>query len=926
MKRFTLLTMLVALFSLTAFAQKGNQRLLPKTTNISRVIKSVAHKDKATVKNVRRAAEEGELVTPPSSAVVETWAVVDGSFMVSGNTSWEDYTAAMPTVNVAIDGNDIYLQGLAYYFEDAWIKGTIDGTTAIFPNAQYLGTDEYGSEYLVGSDTGSDMVENIVFEYDAEAGTLTATTPYLLENAAPDSVYPWAFWYAPVFSANGIELPDVVEAPETLVTEEYSISAKDDEGMPIYGALNVGFDGSDVYVQGLNYLLPESWIKGTLAEGKVTFPKEQFFGKYDRYLTYFNYGYDDAVFTYDQAAGTLTAADSVYVNNEDMPFRVYGDLVLTKVVEKVATPANPVIDECEEGQYGWTISFTAPNVDTDGNGLLTSKLYYKFYVDIDKEVSPLTFTSATHKYLEEDLTEIPYGFSENYDFYLGFIYLNDLFSEKWNKIGIQTIYYGGGEERASEINWFTISEYDGATFNFNEMDVPTSASFSTDGDITEPYELRSGRVYLTVSPAADGAATANRFWSTKDGPQLRVYSGTMTFQAGEGKNITSIVFNTAKWNDGNTFDSGEFADGTWTGAANKVVLSIAGNTQINSIEVTTESMVYEAVEAPEDLKANEWLFETTVLMPNYDEESDEEEIEYESLEHTGRVQVGFYNGDVYIQGLCPDMEDAWVKGTLADGKVTIPANTFLGVYEAIDWSALKVVEHNLFITAAVADPETAEAIYVDIVFNYDADAQTLTTDQKLFITSAVSEFEPEYCLDGVKLTAVKDVAATPAKPSVEEFDYDDEYLYASFSIPAVSTQDEPLLTSKLFYVIWVEKNGQASKLTLEADLYKNLNEDLTEIPYLLDDDYDIGAYGAYVYLNQDETEVATWTKIGIQSIYYGGGETHASEIAWYEADAINSIQAVNTQRSSAIYNLSGQRVQHATKGLYIINGKKVVVK
>ena len=50
-------------------------------------------------------------------------------------------------------------------------------------------------------------------------------------------------------------------------------------------------------------------------------------------------------------------------------------------------------------------------------------------------------------------------------------------------------------------------------------------------------------------------------------------------------------------------------------------------------------------------------------------------------------------------------------------------------------------------------------------------------------------------------------------------------------------------------------------------------------------------------------------------ITVGGGET----------DGINAIEAAETLNGD-IYNLQGQKVNHATRGIYIVNGKKVVIK
>ena len=59
------------------------------------------------------------------------------------------------------------------------------------------------------------------------------------------------------------------------------------------------------------------------------------------------------------------------------------------------------------------------------------------------------------------MTAIPYGYTDNFDFFITKVYLNTLYSEDWNKVGIQSIYTGGGEEHRSEISWFTLKDYGG---------------------------------------------------------------------------------------------------------------------------------------------------------------------------------------------------------------------------------------------------------------------------------------------------------------------------------------------------------------------------------------------------------------------------------------------------------------------------------
>ena len=187
----------------------------------------------------------------------------------------------------------------------------------------------------------------------------------------------------------------------------------------------------------------------------------------------------DVVFNYDAEAGTLTAQNVVFlVDNSQYYFDSYRGCVLKKAVEKAAMPANPSISGLQDSDFGYVVTFSVPNVDTEGNALVSSKLSYIIYADIEGEIAPLTFTPATHSKLEADMTEIPFGFTENYDFYNGQIYLNELYSADWNNLGIQSIYRGGGEEHKSNIGWYDIIP---TGINGMAMDAQSSRTYDLQG-------------------------------------------------------------------------------------------------------------------------------------------------------------------------------------------------------------------------------------------------------------------------------------------------------------------------------------------------------------------------------------------------------------------------------------------------------------
>lgn len=146
-------------------------------------------------------------------------------------------------------------------------------------------------------------------------------------------------------------------------------------------------------------------------------------------------------------------------------------------------------------------------------------------------------------------------------------------------------------------------------FNFDNdyktlfPDLPgVSSNTSHDGDFTEATTCTVDGIKVTISKKTSGN-NENRIWSSS--PRLRMYSGTMTIEAPEGKKISDISFEQTKWASNNS-DVGTLTAGKWKGDANKVVVTIAGNTQIKSLTVTLAGTVitYTDVPSVKDLLAN----------------------------------------------------------------------------------------------------------------------------------------------------------------------------------------------------------------------------------------------------------------------------------------------------------------------------------
>ena len=275
------------------------------------------------------------------------------------------------------------------------------------------------------------------------------------------------------------------------------------------------------------------------------------------------------------------------------------------------------------------------------------------------------------------------------------------------------------------------------------------------------------------------------------------------------------------------------------------------------------------------------------------------------------VQVGFYGeNEVYIQGLSIYLPKAWVKGKLVDGTLTIP-RTYLGIYTESDgnWSE----DYDLFFSGST--------------FVYDAEAGTFYSEWGYV---SYETPEDEYFYDEFKyvtLTKLEDYATTPADPEILEFSYlDNPYPYVKFYIPTVDVNGNPLIESKLAYQFYYYKENKMYVLVLTKDLYPELDADMSEIPYLFSQQGIV--FNNYLYLNQPDQEIDSWHQIGLQSIYYGGGEYHSSNVVWFNNETADGIASPlgETEEGVAIYNVSGQRLNKMQKGINIVGGKKILVK
>ena len=425
------------------------------------LIKTLCTKPIKAEKVVKKALLAPKAVADEEAALVSgTYYTAGGTCYVYASSGWADATSEMPSVEVTVEGDQVTIVGLAYWFEDGAITGTMVDNVITFASGQLVGTDEYGDEFLVGSADGQ-TISDIVFTYDPATQTLSCNM-YIIESASATALQAYAYWAGADFSATEPETPEAVVVPEDLETALYKFEGHDSYfDTAVVKFVYVGFDEDTVYVQGMSDMVADGWIKGVKAEdGSYAF-EACYLGVYMSMFGNFDLYAQATSMTYDAELDQFTCASFVSTA-EGYTMDEFDNITLSAIVEVAATPADPEFTKFAfaDATYPY-VAYNIPVVGTQGEDLDPAKLSYMFFVQKGNESSPLVLTTDLYTKIEADMTEIPYLFSDDYDIYNNGLYLNQTEEEvrSWEKLGLQTIYRGLGEEHKSNIVWFDVKAY-----------------------------------------------------------------------------------------------------------------------------------------------------------------------------------------------------------------------------------------------------------------------------------------------------------------------------------------------------------------------------------------------------------------------------------------------------------------------------------
>ena len=399
---------------------------------------------------------------------------------------------------VVVDGSTLYLKNpISQYQSNSWIKGTITGASVTFEFPQTVGYSN-GEELIVdlfdfdANDQWyykSKKKHSLTFNYFKgnmtinDADFVSGNTILALAYASDKSWTGYADWDIQLTQFD--ETP--VTAPSELSTEKYVITHFNGSGLPEGNIVDLGVDGSNVYLKGISTEAPDAWIKGVAEDGKFTFQNAQFIGAsatdylfltgadsaqayddfFEEYYTDYTLNGKDVVFNYDAAQNAYKADGAFLVNKgktEANPAVEFNSAVLAPFQEVAATPTNPEIMDFSpmDDDYGYGyMEFMIPSFDVNGNYMNEKKISYQLYVVVNGKERVLETTSDVYIYQEtEKMNEWPLNYSDDWDIYPqgGGDVLFYYYVTGFEKIGVQAIYRGAGEERRSEIVYYEATD------------------------------------------------------------------------------------------------------------------------------------------------------------------------------------------------------------------------------------------------------------------------------------------------------------------------------------------------------------------------------------------------------------------------------------------------------------------------------------
>lgn len=274
--------------------------------------------------------------------------------------------------------------------------------------------------------------------------------------------------------------------------------------------------------------------------------------------------------------------------------------------------------------------------------------------------------------------------------------------------------------------------------------------------------------------------------------------------------------------------------------------------------------------------------------------------------------------EVYFQGICDAMPEAWTKGTVemndSDATIKIAQDQYIGVYSGL-YIYTKCAKDDVDAEGNPTLTLMPEDYQYELVWDFKENTIKAKDPNVYFVINAAKDRVYYLSLmQNICMLHQDSFAGTPANPTNLIFEYTvDTYGYDTFrfEVPMISTDGELLDPAYLSYVVYVDDEI----FTFDAEEYE-IPETLEEIPW------DLSAYYIYNFggaVREVDFFIEGITTVGVQSIYNYEGEETRSEIVTINLDT-NSVKGIDSDKEVAnvvYFDLAGRRIANPANGLYI---------
>lgn len=422
-----------------------------------------------------KASEQADIIyDQPEGTLCHNWYGYKQGYYNFWYSAFEGENDADADDFVVADDGTVYLKNPVSFYPacTSWIKGTkAEGDTIAFEFPQRVfeetvsGTHYYYSIYRMvknGSDWAVDestQTVKFVFRNDS---LFKAETESLMGLCSEDGST-WTSYGD--YNVVVTKISESTVAPQNpAAAKEYKMAYTVD-GESMEKVVKLAIEDGNAYLGAFASNQPDAWAKGRVEDGKIVFEGRTYLGvdESERCHTWFvpatittvtlpnGYSYEDYVeaesltFTYDAEKDSIYSDGAFIVNigkNAISAWEAFSTPTLTPYEEHAGQPEKPVFDDymafTEENGYGG-IRFTLSNYSTDGYYLNPSKLFYRIYFDMKE----YTFTPEEYVYLTEPMTDIPYSFSDDYDFRVdGDLHTVYYYRNDFETIGVAAFYQG----------------------------------------------------------------------------------------------------------------------------------------------------------------------------------------------------------------------------------------------------------------------------------------------------------------------------------------------------------------------------------------------------------------------------------------------------------------------------------------------------